>query len=495
MNTTFIHNDFLLESSQAKELYHAYAESLPIIDYHCHISPKEIAENRQFANLTQIWLYGDHYKWRAMRTCGVPERFITGNVSDWEKFEKWAETVPKTLRNPLYHWTHLELKKPFGITDRLLSPETAKGIWEECNAKLASPEFSTRGIQKQMNVEVVCTTDDPTDDLRYHKMIASDDSVSVKVYPAFRADKAMAVEDPRAFMSYVEKLGNAASLEIRTFSDFLTALGRRHEFFHSMGCRLSDHGLETVYAEEYTEREITVAFKKLMRAKELSDLEALKFKSAMLYELAVLDWQKGWTQQFHLGALRNLNTRMLSSIGPDTGYDSIGDFEMGRPLAKFLDKLDRDNKLAKTILYNLNPRDNELFAAMIGNFQDGSIAGKMQYGSAWWFLDQIDGMTKQIEALSNMGLLSQFIGMLTDSRSFLSYSRHEYFRRLLCNILGDEMKRGLIPNDLELVGAMVRDICYFNAKRYFNFPALGGNANSGSPEPNGSIKARGRTGR
>jgi len=492
MNTTFIHDDFLLESAQAKELYHTYAESLPIIDYHCHISLKDIAENRQFANLTQIWLYGDHYKWRAMRTCGVHERFITGDASDWEKFEKWAETVPKTLRNPLYHWTHLELKRPFGITDRLLSPATARGIWEECNAKLATPEFSTRGIQKQMNVELVCTTDDPIDSLDYHKMIAADDSFSIRVYPAFRPDKAMSVEDPSAFVLYVEKLGKAAGVEIRTFADFLSALARRHEFFHRMGCRLSDHGLETIYAEDYTEQEIKVVFEKLMQAKRLSSPEALKFNSAMLYELAVMDWQKGWTQQFHIGALRNVNTRMMRTLGPDTGYDSIGDFEVGRPLAKFLNKLDTDNKLAKTILYNLNPRDNELLATMIGSYQDGSVAGKLQYGSAWWFLDQIDGMTKQIEALSNMGLLSQFIGMLTDSRSFLSYPRHEYFRRLLCNILGGEMKRGLIPNDMQLVGGMVRDICYFNAKRYFNFPALGGDSGSDTAEMVGAVKARGR---
>jgi glucuronate isomerase len=492
MTTTFIHDDFLLESSQAKALYHTYAESLPIIDYHCHVPPKDIAENRQFDNLTQIWLYGDHYKWRAMRTCGVDERFITGNASDWEKFEKWAETVPKTLRNPLYHWTHLELKRPFGIADRLLSPATAKGIWEECNAKLAMPEFSTRGIQKQMNVEVVCTTDDPIDDLGYHRMLAADGRFSTRVYPAFRADKVMAVEDPSAFVSYLEKLGKAASLEIRTFADLLSALGRRHDFFHSMGCRLSDHGLETIYSEEFSEQEIKAIFEKLMQKKPLSGLEVLKFRSAMLYEVAVMDWQKGWTQQFHLGALRNTNTRMMRSLGPDAGYDSIGDFEVGRPLAKFLDKLDKDDKLAKTIVYTVNPRENELLASMIGNFQDGSVAGKMQFGSAWWFLDQIDGMTKQIEALSNMGVLSQFVGMLTDSRSFLSYPRHEYFRRLLCNILGGEMKRGLIPDDLQLVGGMARDICYFNAKRYFNFPALGSNKGSDSPEQRGSAKAGGR---
>jgi glucuronate isomerase len=481
MKKPFIHDDFLLENEQAKELYHTYAEALPIIDYHCHLPPKDIAEDRRFSNITQMWLYGDHYKWRAMRTCGVDERFITGNASDWEKFEKWAETVPKTIRNPLYHWTHLELKKLFGISDRLLNPTTAKGIWDDCNAKLATPEFSVRGIQRQMNVEVVCTTDDPVDSLEYHKVLANTKGLSTKVYPAFRADTAMAVEDPAAFAAYVRKLAKAADADIGTFPEFLSALARRHAYFHSMGCRLSDHGLETIYAEDYSEKEINASFAKLLKAKPLTTAEALKFKSAMLYELAVMDAEKGWVQQFHFGALRNTNTRMMCMIGRDAGFDSIGDFEFARPLAKFLNKLDSENRLAKTILYNLNPRDNELFATMIGNFQDGSVAGKLQYGSAWWFLDQIDGMTKQIEALSNMGLLSQFIGMLTDSRSFLSYARHEYFRRLLCNILGDEVKRGLIPNDLQLVGSMVRDICYFNAKRYFNFPALEGSDNHLKP--------------
>jgi glucuronate isomerase len=472
MKPPFMHDDFLLESGQAKTLYHSYAESLPIIDYHCHVPPKDIAGNRQFANLTQIWLAGDHYKWRAMRTCGVEERFITGDASEWEKFQKWAETVPKTLRNPLYHWTHLELKRPFGISDRLLDPSTARGIWDECNAKLATPEFSVRGLQKQMKVEVVCTTDDPIDTLEYHHAIAASDS-GTRVYPAFRADKAMATEDPRAFAAYVALLSKAADVDIQNLADFLHALERRHEFFHQHGSRLSDHGLETIYAEDYTEQQIGAAFKKLLHGKPVEADERLKFKSAILYELALLDWKKGWVQQFHLGALRNNNTRMMRALGPDTGFDSIGDFETARPLAKFLNKLDAENKLAKTILYNLNPRDNEVFATMIGNFQDGSVAGKLQYGSAWWFLDQKDGMTRQIEALSNMSLLSQFIGMLTDSRSFLSYPRHEYFRRLLCNILGDEMKRGLLPDDVQLIGGMVKDVCYFNARRYFNFPSPG----------------------
>lgn len=471
MKTPFIHDDFLLESDTARELYHTIAEPLPIIDYHCHVPPKEIAENRQFENLTRIWLAGDHYKWRAMRTCGVHERFITGNASDWEKFEQWAGTVPKTIRNSLYHWTHLELKKPFGITDRLLNSSNAKSIWEECNAKLATPEFSVRGIQRQMNVEVVCTTDDPIDTLEYHQQLSADKEYPVRVYPAFRADKAMQVEEAKTFHQYVISLEKAAGTTIRKYTDFLESLKKRHDFFHAMGARLSDHGLETVYAADYTEKETADAFTKLMNEKQLSPEEILKFKSAVLYQLALMDWEKGWVQQFHLGALRNTNTRMMRTLGPDTGYDSIGDFEMARPLARFLNRLDTDDKLAKTILYNLNPSDNEVFASMIGNFQDGSVAGKIQYGAAWWFLDQTDGMRKQIEALSTMGLLNQFIGMLTDSRSFLSYPRHEYFRRLLCNLLANEMNRGLIPDDRGLIGEMIKNICYFNAKQYFNFPS------------------------
>lgn len=470
MKKTFIHEDFLLSNSRARDLYHLHAESLPIIDYHCHLSPKDIAENKQFENLTQIWLYGDHYKWRAMRTSGVDERFVTGDASDWQKFQKWAETVPKTIRNPLYHWTHLELKRPFGISDRLVGPETAKAIWDECNAKLAMPDFSTQGILRQMKVEVVCTTDDPVDDLHYHQLAAGASQFQTRMLPAFRPDKAMAVENSQTFLAYVKQLSSVSGVDIASYDTYLDAIRSRHDYFHKHGSRLSDHGLETVYAEDYTHAEIRSLFDQLLAKKELNQTGVLKLKSALLYEFALLDWEKGWVQQFHLGALRNNNTRALRTLGPDTGFDSIGDFEMARPLAKFLNRLDAENKLAKTILYNLNPRDNELFATMIGNFQDGTIPGKLQYGSAWWFLDQIDGMTRQIDALSNMGLLSQFIGMLTDSRSFLSYPRHEYFRRLLCNILGKEMEQGLIPDDTALVGGMVRDICYFNAKRYFNFP-------------------------
>lgn len=470
MDNLYITENFLLETETASVLYHTYAEALPIIDYHCHLSPKEIAENKRFENITQAWLYGDHYKWRAMRACGVDERFITGGASDWEKFEAWAATVPKTLRNPLYQWTHLELKRPFGISDRLLNRETARGIWDETCEQFARPEFTTQGILKQMNVDVVCTTDDPVDSLEYHELYArSGGNGSTRMIPAFRPDKAMAVENVSAFSGWVEQLRAASNMEITSYASFIEAIRARHHFFHERGCRLSDHGIETAYAESSTDADVRSIFDKLMAGKELCAPEILTFKSAVLYELGVMDHEEGWVQQFHLGALRNTNTRMMRMLGPDTGFDTIGDFDIAKPLAKFMDRLDTDNKLAKTILYNLNPRDNELMATMIGSFQDGSVAGKIQYGAAWWFLDQRDGMTRQIEALSNMGVLSQFVGMLTDSRSFLSYPRHEYFRRLLCNILGSEMEQGLIPNDLELVGSMVKDISYFNAQRYFKF--------------------------
>jgi glucuronate isomerase len=469
MKKDLIHRDFLLDTKTASRLYHTYAEPLPIIDYHCHISPKEVASNHKFENMTQIWLAGDHYKWRAMRTCGVEERFITGNASDWEKFEVWARTVPRTIRNPLYHWTHLELKRPFGIGNKLLNEKTAKSIWELCNTKLATPGFTTQGIAKRMNVEIICTTDDPIDSLEYHEAYSKKGNGFTRMLPAFRPDKAMAVEQIEVFLTYLRNLETASGKEIKDFDSFLLALRARHDFFHSRGCRVSDHGIETAYAEDYTEAEIKLIFRKILKGKILDASETLKFKSAMMYEFGVMDYEKGWVQQLHLGALRNNNSRMLRVLGPDTGFDSIGDFEIARPLAKFLNILDKDNKLAKTILYNLNPRDNELLATMIGNFQDGSVAGKLQFGSGWWFLDQRDGMQKQIDALSNMGILSQFVGMLTDSRSFLSYPRHEYFRRLLCSILGKEIEKGLIPNDLKFIGSMIQDICYYNAKKYFGF--------------------------
>jgi glucuronate isomerase len=470
MNDIFITENFLLQNDRAVELYHRFARDLPIIDFHCHLPPEQVAGNRRFDNITQIWLYGDHYKWRAMRTAGVAERYCTGDASDREKFQKWAETVPLTLRNPLYHWTHLELKRPLGISDRLLGPDTAEGIWQDCNAQLATPEFTTRGIMQQMNVVLVCTTDDPIDALEHHKAIAADKSFPVQVLPTFRPDKAMAVDSPQPFNAWTDRLAERSGIDIGDhFDRFLDALRRRHDFFHSVGCRLSDHGLDTFFAADYTPAEIASAFTRIRGGKPLEADAVLKFKSAMLYELAVMDTEKSWVQQFHFGAMRNNNSRMFQALGPDTGYDSIGDMEVARPMSRFLDRLAREDRLAKTILYNLNPIHNEVVATMIGNFQDGVTPGKLQFGSGWWFLDQKDGMEKQLNALSNLGLLSQFVGMLTDSRSFLSYTRHEYFRRILCNLLGAEMQQGMLPDDMDMVGPMVRNICYGNAASYFGF--------------------------
>ncbi|NQU86317.1 MAG: glucuronate isomerase [Mariniphaga sp.] len=463
----FMGRNFLLETKTAKNLYHNHAAKMPIFDYHCHISPQEIADDKQFENITQAWLYGDHYKWRAMRANGVDEKFCTGNATDWEKFEKWAETVPNTIRNPLFHWTHLELKKFFGI-DKILGPKTAKEIWDECNTKLQTPEYTCRNIIRMADVHTICTTDDPVDTLEHHRNI-KEDGFEVNVLPAWRPDKAMTVEDPDFFNEYVNKLGDAANVEIKTFTDFIDAIDNRHQFFHDNGCRLSDHGLETIIAEDYTKEEINQIFNKIRSGSKLIQNEILKFKSCMLYEFGIMDHSRGWTQQFHLGALRNNNTRLLKQLGPDTGFDSIGDFEIARPLSKLLDRLDLENQLAQTVIYNLNPRDNELIATMIGNYQDGSVAGKMQFGSGWWFLDQKDGMERQMNALSYQGLLGQFIGMLTDSRSFLSYTRHEYFRRTLCNLIGNDVESGQVPNDMVLLGEMVENICFNNAHKYFNF--------------------------
>jgi len=463
----FLDEDFLLQTETAKKLYHEYAEGMPIFDYHCHLPVREIAENKNFENLTQIWLQGDHYKWRAMRANGIDERFITGETDDYEKFEAWAATVPKTLRNPLYHWTHLELKRYFDIEGRLLNPDTAKEIYTTCTAMLKTDALSTKRILQKMNVKVVCTTDDAIDSLEYHLQLKEDRSFPVVVLPTFRPDKAMAVESPEVFNDWTDRLAAVANLEIGTYSSFLEALHKRHDFFHDVGCRLSDHGIERPYARKYTEAEIRRIFKKIRNREELRESEIERFKSAMLIELAIMDAEKGWTQQFHLGALRNTNSRTMQQLGPDTGYDTIGDFEIARPLAAFLDRLEAQAKLTKTILYIINPRDNALIAAMIGNFQDGRIPGKIQFGSGWWYNDQKDGMKKQINALSNMGLPSRFVGMLTDSRSFLSYPRHEYFRRVLCNLFGTDVESGELPNDIELIGNMVKDICYNNAVNYF----------------------------
>ncbi len=464
---SFIHEDFLLSNDIAKKLYHEYAADLPIIDYHCHISPQEIAENKQFKNLTEIWLYGDHYKWRAMRTNGISENEITGDVSDLQKFENWAKTVPYTLRNPLYHWTHLELKKPFGI-EKLLNSDTAKEVWETCNEKLQTPEFSCKGLIKQANVEVICTTDDPVDSLEWHQKI-KESGFETKVLPSWRADKAMAIDNLNDFNAYVDKLGSVSGVDINSYADLLKALQIRQDFFADMGCKLSDHGLDRFYCEDYTDEEIALIFTKARKGEALTETEKNKFKSAVLFTLAVMDHAKGWTQQFHIGAIRNNNSFMYDKLGPDTGFDSIGDDLVAKDMSKFLNKLATEEKLTKTILYNLNPAHNEVYATMLGNFQDGTVAGKIQWGSGWWFLDQKDGMEKQMNALSNLGLLSRFVGMLTDSRSFLSYSRHEYFRRILCNLIGEDVEKGLIPEDMDLLKEMVEGICYYNAKNYFNF--------------------------
>jgi glucuronate isomerase len=468
----FLDDNFLLETKAAERLYHEYAADMPIFDYHCHLPVAEIADDKNFENLTAIWLHGDHYKWRAMRANGIDEKYITGPASDRDKFRAWAATVPKTLRNPLYHWTHLELKNPFGIKDTLLSPATADVIYGQCTEMLQRNDFSTRCLLKKMRVKVVCTTDDPLDSLEHHKKLAADPTFAVKVLPAFRPDRAMAVDDPAAFNLWVNRLAKICNQEIGDYRTFLDCLAARHTFFHDMGCRLSDHGIEEPYADDYSETQVAAIFAKVRGGMTATDTEIRAFKSAILVEFALLDHYRGWTQQFHLGALRNQNSRAFRSLGPDTGYDSIGDFTMGRPLGRLLDRLDSQDKLAKTILYVLNPRDNELIATTVGNFQDGRIPGKIQFGSAWWFNDQKDGMERQINALSNMGLLSRFVGMLTDSRSFLSYPRHEYFRRVLCNLFGGDMERGELPGDFRLIGETIRNISYRNAVNYFGIKPL-----------------------
>ncbi len=461
---TFMDENFMLQNKTAEKLYHDYAREMPIIDYHCHLPPHEIADDKIFSNMTKIWLEGDHYKWRAMRANGVAEKYCTGDAPDWNKFLKWAETVPQTLRNPLYHWAHMELRRPFGIS-KLLNPSTAKEIYDQTGQMLQTSEFSARNIMRKMNVELVCTTDDPADDLKHH-IKTKQDGFEIKVLPTWRPDKAMAVENPDAYNDYLGKLEKASGISITGFDDLISAINKRHDFFHDQGCRLSDHGLETFYAEDFKDGEIKKIFETVRSGKPVGQEMVSKFKSAMLVYFGIMDYDKGWTQQFHVGALRNNSSRMYNKIGADKGFDSIGDSEMARPMSKFFDRLDSDNKLAKTILYNLNPGDNAVMATMAGNYNDGSVPGKMQYGSGWWFLDQKDGMESQINTLSNMGLLSRFVGMLTDSRSFLSYPRHDYFRRILCNLIGTDIENGEIPDDMELTGTMVKNICYYNAKNY-----------------------------
>ena len=465
---TFINEDFMLTNDYARELYHTSAENLPIIDYHCHLVPKMIADNYQFADLTEVWLGGDHYKWRAMRGNGVPEDFITGKADGYAKFEKWAETVPYTMRNPLYHWTHLELSRVFGV-DKILKPETAREIYDECSARLQTPDYRGQELMKKFKVEVVCTTDDPADTLEYHQQI-KDNPFGVKVLPTWRPDKAMVVEKPQLYREYIQKLSEISGIQINNYQDLLHALQKRQDFFHEMGCRISDHGLETFYAEDFTMEEVDQIFKNTLKGIQPAQEEVLKFKSAILLDFARMDHAKGWAQQFHIGAIRDNNTRMFNILGPDTGYDAIHDVQCAAAGHKFLNKLALENKLTRTILYNLNPKDNEVLATMAYTFNDGTCPGKIQLGSGWWFLDQEDGMRKQMNALSSLGLLSRFVGMLTDSRSFLSYPRHEYFRRILCNLIGEDLVAGKLPvSEMDFIHQMVRGISYENAKNYFNF--------------------------
>lgn len=463
----FMDKNFLLQTKSAQDLYHKYAREMPIIDYHCHLNPEDIAQDRKFNNLSEIWLSGDHYKWRAMRANGIAEKYCTGKADGKEKFMKWAETVPNTLRNPLYHWTHLELQRYFGI-EKLLSPSTAEEIYESSSKLLQSKDFSVRNLLRKMKVEVVCTTDDPIDSLEHHQRIR-DDKFEIKVLPTWRPDKAMAVENSREYNLYIDKLQVVADHPINNFMDLLEALAIRHDFFETMGCRISDHGLETFYYEEYDHDEIESIFNRLRKSEQIDTTEILKFKTAMLVELAVMDHEKGWTQQFHIGAVRNNNSLMFDSLGPDTGYDSIGDYDIAIGMSKLFDRLNKLDQLTKTIVYNLNPSDNEVIISMLYNFNDGIIPGKMQFGSGWWFLDQKKGMEENMNTLSQLGLISKFVGMLTDSRSFLSFPRHEYFRRILCNLFGNDMENGEIPDDIEAVGKMIQDICYNNAKLYFGF--------------------------
>ncbi|HNX95168.1 MAG TPA: glucuronate isomerase [Holophaga sp.] len=469
MPRPFIHDDFLLHSSTASALFHEFARECPILDYHCHLPPQDIATNRTWENLTQLWLGGDHYKWRALRANGVPERLVTGDAPDREKFQAWAETVPKTLCNPLYHWTHVELKRYFGI-DELLDGSSAQRIWDQTSEQLRSAEFSCHGILARSRVRALCTTDDPIDDLKHHAAIAASGKSPARVLPTFRPDKAMAVESPD-FKAYVQAIGAASDCDISSFSTFVKALEKRHDYFHAHGCRLSDHGLNRPYGEECTPAQAALIFDKAMAGSAPSAEESAQFKAAMLFEFGRMNHAKGWVQQIHFGVMRNVNPRTFKTLGPDTGFDTIGDAPVASGLVNMLGRLESANALTKTILYNLNPADNELIATLIGCFQDGSTPGKIQFGSGWWFLDQKDGIERQLRALGNQGLLSRFVGMLTDSRSFLSYSRHEYFRRVLCNLLGDDMERGLLPDDLALVGGMVRDICFGNAEAYFSLGA------------------------
>jgi glucuronate isomerase len=472
MEKPFIHEDFLLENSASIRLYHEYAKKQPIIDFHSHLPQNEIVGHTKFDTLTAIWLYGDHYKWRAMRTLGIDEQYITGNASDWDRFKKWADTVPYTLRNPLYHWTHMELWKPFGITDRLLNPNTAASIYNACNEQLQHESFSARNLLHYWDVEVVCTTDDPLDTLEIHQQLHMDDSLSIQVLPTFRPDKAMAIDKPTVFKTWIQSLGERVGNSISNYDSFLNALEQRLDFFHQAGCRLADHGLDTLLPLESKQFNEETLFQKGLAGEPLTVEEISFFKRALLIHLGTLYHKKAWVQQIHIGVIRNPNSRQFAALGPDTGFDTIGDWNHTEGLSLYFDALASQDALPKTILYNINGKDNDALVALLGSYQQAGIKGKMQYGSAWWFLDHKEGIENQLNSLSYFGLLKPFVGMLTDSRSFLSFSRHDYFRRILCNLLGHDMKAGLIPMDFDLVGTIVVDICYRNAKQYFQFHTL-----------------------
>lgn len=462
---SFINDDFLLTTDAARELYHGYAEKMPIIDYHCHLPPTEIAEDKTWENIAQVWLGGDHYKWRQMRSNGVDERFVTGDASWHDKFVKFAETMEVLLKNPLFDWSHLELARYFGVEERL-SRATAESIWERCNARLREPGFSARGFMVRSNVKAVCTTDDPVDTLEHHKAVA-DSGFAVRVLPTWRSDKAGKIDEPAAWNAWMDRLAAAAGTPVRTWDDFLDAMDKRHAFFESRGCVVSDYGITEIFAAPYTTGEIKAIFRKVREGGVATPAEAYKFKSAWLYEGLCADARANWSTQLHYSCLRNANSRMMQKLGPDTGFDCIGEWNVAESLARLFDRLESEDALPRTILYSLNPKDNEMLASLMGSFQKGPDRGKLQLGAAWWFLDQKDGMKKQIEALAALGCLGNFVGMLTDSRSFLSYTRHEYFRRILCGKLGEEMARGEIPNDIAWVGGLVEDIAYNNANRYF----------------------------
>jgi len=468
-NMPFITDSFLLQTQTARQLYRDYAADQPIYDYHCHLSPTDIAQNRRFQNLFEIWLEGDHYKWRAMRANGVAERYCTGDAEPYDKFLAWAQTVPYTLRNPLYHWTHLELQRYFGV-DQLLDEKSARKIWDKANEQLQGGDLTAHGILEKFHVKVVCTTDDPVDSLEYHAQIRSS-GLATRVFPTFRPDKALHTEDPAAFNRWTEKLSSRANIDVSRLPDFLDALEKRHEFFHRQGCRLSDHGLDSCFADSCTDAEAAAIFEKVRGGNAVTPAESASFAGFLMLFFGRLDAGKGWTKQLHLGAYRNLNTRRFTTLGTDAGFDAIGDWPHAASLAKYLDRLDRDHLLPKIIVYNANPTDNYVFAAMMGNFPGENISGKLQFGASWWFLDQKEGMEWQMNALSNCGLLSRFIGMTTDSRSFMSYPRHEYFRRILCNLLGGEIETGQLPDNLPLIGNMIRGICYDNAASYFGLLA------------------------